>query len=728
VFLTAALLASSLLVIVGGPRAGAQAVTQRNACFSPLTLQYATFPLPLTGTLPAVADLTPGQTVELTGVSTGISVSGALVAAGIGAGVISWVTSRDLIGTVDPASGKNGVNQVANTTTVRLEVSNASPTSVELTGSVTIRFFVVSDGGAMVQIFVEPAPGAWTGPADNARLVEVPAIPVQIPVGPGGDATQPVTLTADDSGQPIEVTQRLGPLPAGTAPTLAERAAAPIVMRNGLSDGVARPISADFFCWPGQSTGAPDPVTGLPASSTNFTPATAAEVIASTGEAQAPADGTPFDFVQAAACFSPVTRTWAPFDLAIGGVAPAGEPAAGDTVTVADVTLTVTVDSALIAAGVGAGVVQEGPNTVVSTVHLTLSATNTEEATQTVAGEASLTFDVTVDPATGAVTVDPDPVESVVALADSTWTATGGAIEISVRPGTPPPGEPTIDERNAAPIRILNRLNDALNADFFCWPDLEDPDGEEPITEEPITEEPVPVPPVTGTATYTTECRNNITPDVSTLTFEVTGTAPGKVQAGETVTLSDQHWKITVPGSVLDAGIGLGLIGAGDTLNGAVKVSVAATNTAEGTRESSPVPIEVGPIALDEATGTAQPVTAAFDVADMTWTTTGGTVAYRMAGAQVDMQIGAIAITFTCAPVDGTITIVETQVEGEAVVLPIVAEQPRVEGVTVATPAAPRDVLPETGYTTAVFLLLAVVLLDLGYLAWSTTQPARRPA
>jgi hypothetical protein len=277
------LLASTLALTAGATPASASPVTQLNACFSPLTGNYATFPLPLTGTL-SKTSLLPGETVELTGVSTGMTVAPGLVAAGIGAGVISWVTQPSLIGTVDPVSGKNGVNLVNNTTTVRLDASNTVEGGAELTGTASVQFFVVFDGVATVRIFVETSPGSWTGTGDTG-LTEVPAIPVNIPVGPGGNPAAPVVFTATGTGTSIQVTQRLGPLPAHLpgpgAPTLAERPLAPIVMLNGLSDGILPPISANFFCWPGQSTGPVDPDTGLPTASTTFAPATAATVIAS---------------------------------------------------------------------------------------------------------------------------------------------------------------------------------------------------------------------------------------------------------------------------------------------------------------------------------------------------------------------------------------------------------------------------------------------------------------
>ena len=59
----------------------------------------------------------------------------------------------------------------------------------------------------------------------------------------------------------------------GAPPTTAERNAAPLILLNNLG------VQANFYCWPGQSTGAIDPITGLPGSSTNFTPAATASAI-----------------------------------------------------------------------------------------------------------------------------------------------------------------------------------------------------------------------------------------------------------------------------------------------------------------------------------------------------------------------------------------------------------------------------------------------------------------
>ncbi|MGQ0433194.1 MAG: hypothetical protein ACT452_12395, partial [Microthrixaceae bacterium] len=69
---------------------------------------------------------------------------------------------------------------------------------------------------------------------------------------------------------------------------------------------------------------------------------------------------------------------------------------------------------------------------------------------------------------------------------------------------------------------------------------------------------------VSGTGSYTTTCTNSVTPDKSELLFVVTGSTMSPIDAGSAVSLTDQSWEVTVPASVLQTGINLGLLAAGD--------------------------------------------------------------------------------------------------------------------------------------------------------------------
>lgn len=478
---------------------------------------------------------------------------------------------------------------------------------------------------------------------------------------------------------------------------------------------------------------------------------------------------------QSAGCFSPVTSTWATFPLEISGTPVPSTAGNGDSVELDTTSLVVTVSSALIAAGVGAGVVSEGTNSVVSTVTLSIDGGNTSQGTQATTGTTDLAFDVAIDPVTAEVTIDPDPILGVVPLADSTWTATGGDIAFAASPGTAPAASiPTLIERNAAPIRILNKLNGALNANFYCWPGVATADGtalvaggSTPIasvsvtggsttsstssttsstsstttststssttftTASPSTTTSTTSPvatTMTGSATYSAECTNSLTPDKSQLTFVLTGTVPSQVSAGQQVSLNQHTWAVTVPGSVLDAGIGLGLLEPGDTVAGTVTASVFASNTLEGTESSTPINVAFGPVTADPSTGLADPASASFSVDGLNWTTVGGSVGFSMASAKVGVAIGAIKITFTCNPADLTTAFVGTEVLGatgqQAAPRTATATTPAtVLGATISQTSAP---LARTGAEVLAPALLALALIDLGYLAQSAASPARR--
>jgi hypothetical protein len=480
---------------------------------------------------------------------------------------------------------------------------------------------------------------------------------------------------------------------------------------------------------------------------------------------------------QSAGCFSPVTSNWSTLPLQISGEASLATIETGQTFQITGTSIVISVDSSLIAAGVGAGVVSEGTNSVVSTVQLRLGASNTSEGTQSVGGVTDLSFDVTIDGDSGVITVDPDPVVGTVGLEDSTWTASApGQSVVAVAPGTPPAGAiPTIPERNSAPIQILNRLNDALNANFFCWPGsasaegnalvpgsteaiatvavegdpdpttpdpttpdptTPDPTTPDPTTPDPTTPDPtVPEPdlPNVGSARYEADCTNTITPDIAQLVFEVSAEAPFQAQAGDTIVLTQNRWRVEVPSSVLDTGIALGLLSPGDFVSGTIRAGVAGTNTVEGVVSFPPVAIGVGPIEID-ADGFALPASAEFEPPDLAFTAMGGgNVDFSLAFATVDVAIGPIELTFDCTPNVLGLAFVSTEVTGDPIAVPTpVAATPAPEGPIVAPAtqtAEATGVLPATGAPgVALQVLVALALIDFGYLGWSATRPgpARR--
>jgi hypothetical protein len=227
---------------------------------------------------------------------------------------------------------------------------------------------------------------------------------------------------------------------------------------------------------------------------------------------------------------------------------------------------------------------------------------------------------------------------------------------------------------------------------------------------------------VSGTGSYTTTCTNSVTPDVSELLFAVSGSTMSPIEAGSTVSLTNQSWEVTVPASVLQTGINLGLLHAGDSPAGTAVVSVFASNTKEGTIAAAPVALSIGPIVVTG--GLAQPAKTAFAVPDMSWTAVGGSVAYAMANASIEVEVGPLKVQFTCSPKDSTVSIVTGGVRGKTDI-PSAKAGTEVLGATI-TPAAAAAALPRTGANTLVPLALAVGLIDVGYLLASVAQPARR--
>lgn len=226
--------------------------------------------------------------------------------------------------------------------------------------------------------------------------------------------------------------------------------------------------------------------------------------------------------------------------------------------------------------------------------------------------------------------------------------------------------------------------------------------------------------PVTGTGTYTTTCSNSVTADISELVWEVSGTTIAPVVAGSTVSLTGQTWKVTVPASVLQTGINLGLLHAGDSPAGSAKVSVFATNTQQGTVKADPVAVVIGPIALG-GDGQALPASTSFAVPDMKWTAVGGTVAFSMSAADIDVSIGPLVITFSCTPKAPIATIVSAGVTGLTNIPPAA----QVLG-TESTRSTEADTLARTGAAFGIPIAGGVGLLDMGYLFLTASKPLRR--
>lgn len=512
------------------------------------------------------------------------------------------------------------------------------------------------------------------------------------------------------------------------------------------------------------------------------------------------------DTTQSDACLG-VTGTFTTFNFPITGTMSPTTVTSGATTTLSNLGLSFKVDSALVAAGVNTGLVKyaptlaavgtpdpanpsgptQGQNAVTAAAgaaKLSLTGTNATPPSQTASNTSaiSFTFWIVSDTVTTKIyTGTPNPpsnsaltevatISVPVAMSDTTWTSNGGGnLAVSQSSGQPSNlVAPTANDKTAAPLSFLAKINNLVNISFYCWPGTQANaagNGMTPGTTSAIATATGPggttttaaggtttttaagattttaaggtttttaaggtpttaggvvttaASSSTGTKDYTATCTNSLTPDKSQLTFTVAGTAPTQVVAGSPVTLTKQTWKVAVPGTLLDTGINLGLLNPGVTVSGRVTPGLFASNTKEGLLAASPVTVAFGPIALDAATGLAKPASSTFAIPDLTWTSVGGTIGYEMAKTVVDVSIGTIKVTFTCNP-DTKGAFVSTAVTGATGIRAAAnAGTAQVAGESIAR-TGPRHLLFQ--------FIAALALIDLGYLTFSTTWKKRR--
>jgi len=399
-------------------------------------------------------------------------------------------------------------------------------------------------------------------------------------------------------------------------------------------------------------------------------------------------------------CFVPLTGNWTTFQVPVNGTPSASSIASGGTVTLANTTVGISVDTGIVQAGFTAGVVSIGANTVAATVKITIAGSNTVQGTQTVQGTANLSFTVS-DAGGGTIAISPSPIVATVNVADSTWTSNGGGNIVFSQAATAPDNAttPGIPSRNAASVQILNRVNNAINANFFCWagsggpsPAVFSPGAVSPIasvtvaagattttvagattttapgattttapavtttttaaattTVPPATTAPATTVPAGPTsAEYVSTCSNSVTPQQSTINFKIAGLAPASAGQNTTVALRNLSWTVAVPGAIFDTGINLGLVNPGDKLGGVVEPTLAVTNGSPATLTQPSQSVQIGPVAVDGG-GAALPATIVVTAPDQTVTATGGQLAFSMGTTKITVNIGALKVVFTCA-------------------------------------------------------------------------------
>ncbi|MFM8531862.1 MAG: hypothetical protein ACKOD2_19725, partial [Ilumatobacteraceae bacterium] len=140
----------------------------------------------------------------------------------------------------------------------------------------------------------------------------------------------------------------------------------------------------------------------------------------------------------------------------------------------------------------------------------------------------------------------------------------------------------------------------------------------DPATTVPVTTSPadttttVPTEDITGDGIYDISCTDSLVQGAYTLTFDGVITAPSPIAAGQSFTVSDQSWDITIP-----EGLATTLRGVlGLNFDADITVTLKATNASPNSRTSTKVTV---PISL----GDAGPAVITVDVPAVTFMATG---------------------------------------------------------------------------------------------------------
>jgi len=395
--------------------------------------------------------------------------------------------------------------------------------------------------------------------------------------------------------------------------------------------------------------------------------------------------------------------------------------------------------AAVLIAGYNLGLLTAGVNTIPGTMDVTVLASGTAEGSRSfqglvISGETTIT-DPDGTPGNGDETATPLVV--TVALPTSQWTPTGGDIGFS----------------DGGSLTTASVFNGRIKVSFTCEPGTSAPAGcvsdaavdctarsavaaaafvvsaqggtpasttsttsttttttvaatTTAATDTSTTTTQASTSVGSGTSNFTMTCTNNVTPEVSTMNWTARGTSLSSFNAGDSVPLRNQRWNLTIGGSIFDAGINFKLIKPGDSVQSNVDVKVNATNTAEGSKTSTGMPFTVV-VEVDDA-GKAKDATASFFIPDTTWTATGGAIVWTPDSAEIRVTIASLPnpVVFKCDADAGTNPILDTsapQVLGESLAF---------TGTRGGGPLLP--------------IAISLILLDLGYMAWSTTRPDRR--
>jgi hypothetical protein len=483
------------------------------------------------------------------------------------------------------------------------------------------------------------------------------------------------------------------------------------------------------------------------------------------------------------ACKSNATGTFSDITVTLtGSGAPNPASVGGGVVTLSGVNFSAAVPATLLVSGYNLGLLTVGPNTIPVKGWVAIAGSNTAEVTQVLTFTASVSTTISDPngiPGNGDETAT--PLNLNLSLPDTTWTPLGGNIAFAqgapgslpaipagqVGPGAVSPqggvfisaqvagglikanfdcqagtsavGGATFTPATAGPFATVTvdgggatttaatttttgGATTTTSAATTTTAGATTTTAGATTTTAPATTTTLPGP-VSGTATYATSCKNSVTPDLSQLSFDGSGTAPAQVDADASFKLSNLAWKVTIPASVFQTGINFGLITPGSTIKGTLDLAITGTNTVQTTQDSAKINLNI-PVTTNPD-GTAKPATVSFTVADMQWTARSGKMDFSMYGANVSVSIGLPSpVVFVCKPTSGGAFVSSTAV-GQSTATTTTAVE---SGGPVATSTTVAGELVVTGSTGSMLvqLIAGLLLLDIGYLVLSLRRSPRR--
>jgi hypothetical protein len=183
-------------------------------------------------------------------------------------------------------------------------------------------------------------------------------------------------------------------------------------------------------------------------------------------------------------------------------------------------------------------------------------------------------------------------------------------------------------------------------------------------------------------------------------------------------------WDFTLDPTLVTTAVGLGTTQLDTTGTTAISATSGATGTAAGT--SGPFPVVLGD-GLQEVGYTQGPFTGTFTrtaAVDEPIVFTPGTLT-----SSVVTSPSGLVLNITCTPSAGALTV--TDQDGVApstttTTRPVITTTTGAPTTTTVAAGAQARALPRTGSSSLIMIVVALGLIDLGYLALTASKPARR--